>query len=83
MLTASGGRHSIQLYDLKNHQELLSLPTDKIKTEDARFSPDGNMIGFRTPMMLHMLRAPSWAEIEAAERTEEASGSSKKADERR
>jgi WD40 repeat protein len=77
VLTSSGGRHSVQLYDLKNHQELLSLPTDKIKTEDARFSPDGNVIGFRSPWMLHVVRAPTFAEIEVAERAQGASRNSK------
>jgi hypothetical protein len=40
-------------------------------TESAAFSPDGNVLGsLSLSEVLHLWRAPSWAEIEAAETAE-------------
>jgi hypothetical protein len=51
-------------------QELLTLRGESTSYSQTRFSPNGNLLGtmnFRG--VLHVWRAPSWAEIEAAETT--------------
>ena len=72
-LAASGSdSESIKLFDLDRRQEVLSLASSGQSLEAAQFSPDGTMLGaldFATGE-LHVWRAPTEAEIEAAEANE-------------
>jgi WD40 repeat protein len=65
-----------RLYDLKSKQELISVPGGRTQTY-ARFSPDGNRIGALNRFTLHIHRAPTFAEIDAAEHSQGSSSSSR------
>jgi eukaryotic-like serine/threonine-protein kinase len=71
-LVAGGdGDEAIKIWDVDSRQELLNLeaPTDVFWT--PKFSPDGNVLGsLQQYGLLHLWRAPSWAEIEAAEKAQ-------------
>ena len=52
-------------------QELLTLEGEGSLFYRTAFSPDGNVLGsMNWSGVLHLWRAPSWAEIEAAEKAE-------------
>jgi len=69
LATGSGGRESIKLWDLETRQELLTFGGKGSFFADVAFSPDGTLLGASSPpnRLLHVWRAPSWGEIEAAE----------------
>jgi eukaryotic-like serine/threonine-protein kinase len=70
LATGAGGREAIKLWHVETGQELLTLPGKGILLQDIAFAEDGNtlLLGrFRTPGSWQMWRAPSWAEIAAAE----------------
>jgi WD40 repeat protein len=72
LATGSGGREAIKLWDVESHQEVLTWEGQGPLFDSTAFSPDGNIIGSSNSRgVLHLWRAPSWAEIEAAERTQE------------
>jgi WD40 repeat protein/serine/threonine protein kinase len=66
---AAGGS-PIRLWDPATRQQvaLLKLPNPDDYTLVLAFSADGNMLVFVGAETLHTWRAPSWAEIEAAEK---------------
>jgi WD40 repeat protein len=65
LLSASGGREAVKLWDVQMHQELLTLSGTGSALMNARWSPDGNLILAGPPWQVW--RAPSWAEIAASE----------------
>jgi WD40 repeat protein len=65
----SSARDAVKLWDLIAHRELLSLPAEGKYFFDLAFSPDGNTLAATSlGGIAHLWRAPSWAEIEAAEK---------------
>ncbi len=65
----ANGREAVKLWDLTSGQELLTLEGEGSLFHPICFSPDGNLLGaLNSSGTLHLWRAPSWAEIEAAEK---------------
>jgi WD40 repeat protein/serine/threonine protein kinase len=73
LISTSGGRESVKLWDFSTRQELLTLPGSGSFLRIARWSADGETIlaGF---LPWQVWRAPSWEEIAAAEAQEKAEG---------
>jgi WD40 repeat protein len=69
LAAASNARETLKLYDLESQQELLTLETQSSIFHPTAFAPDGDMLGSMTRVggVLHLWRAPSWAEIGASE----------------
>ena len=69
---ATGGSafEGIMLWDAQSYERVLTLPAKTNVLSPIAFSPDGSVLaGKGTPgSTLHFWRAPTWAEIEAAER---------------
>jgi len=70
---ATGGsdaRDAVKLWDLATHRELLSLPGEgELLFAPVAFSPDGStLMAMSFAGIAHLWRAPSWEEIEAAEK---------------
>jgi WD40 repeat protein len=69
---ATGGsspKDAVKLWDLVAHRELLSLQGEGQYFTHVAFSPDGNRLAaVSLDGIAHLWRAPSWAEIEAAEK---------------
>jgi WD40 repeat protein len=69
---ATGGlspRDAVKLWDLVAHRELLTLQGKGQYFVDLTFSPDGNALAaVSLDGIAHLWHAPSWAEIEAAEK---------------
>ncbi|MEK7676532.1 MAG: WD40 repeat domain-containing protein [Verrucomicrobiota bacterium] len=69
---ATGGSSpgdAVKLWDLVAHRELLSLQGEGQYFQHLTFSPDGNMLAaVSLDGIAHLWRAPSWAEIVAAEK---------------
>ena len=71
LATAAGGTESIKLWDMHTHQELITLSGEGAIMVFLKFSPDGNkIVGFNDSARVQVWRAPSWAEIEAAEKAQ-------------
>ncbi|HXJ61035.1 MAG TPA: hypothetical protein VNU68_30690, partial [Verrucomicrobiae bacterium] len=74
LVTGSDGKEAIKLWDVESHEELLTLESQGSMFSLTAFSPDGAVLGsVNAPgdserSVLHLWRAPSWAEIEAAEK---------------
>ena len=68
---ATGGlsrRDAVKLWDLVAHRELLTLQGEGQYFVNLTFSPDGNTLAaVSLDGIAHLWRAPSWAEIKAAE----------------
>jgi WD40 repeat protein len=65
----SSARDAVKLWDLGAHRELLSLRAEGRFFVDLAFSPDGDTLAATSlGGIAHLWRAPSWAEIEAAEK---------------
>ena len=72
LATSSVGREAVKLWDLSTHRELMTLPGQGSDFAFVAFSPDGQWLAAcNTEGQLHLWRAPSWAEIEAAEKRQE------------
>jgi eukaryotic-like serine/threonine-protein kinase len=70
LLTASDGPEALTLWDFRSRRELVHLPAPGFRFDSPRFSADGWLVGCRNwQNELYIWRAPSWAEIEAAEKT--------------
>ena len=74
LVTGSDGKEAIKLWDVESHEELLTLEGQGSMFNVTAFSPDGAVLGSMNSTdskrsILHLWRAPSWAEIEAAEKT--------------
>jgi WD40 repeat protein len=68
LATGGAGESAVTLWDLESQQELLALAGEGSNFWRSEFSPDGNVLGSENMKgALHLWRAPSWAEIEAAE----------------
>jgi WD40 repeat protein len=69
---ATGGtdaREAVRLWDLATHRELLSLQGEGQYFARVAFSPDGDtLMATSFAGIAHLWRAPSWEEIEAAEK---------------
>ncbi len=73
LAAGSGGPQAVRLWDVASGEELLTLESEIGYYIISAFSPDGNVIGAKSPEgVLHLWRAPSWAEIEAVEAAEKA-----------
>jgi len=73
LATGSGGPEAIKLWDVESFQELLTLPGQGSIMERVSFSADGTLLGVVNGAgQLHLWRAPSWAEIHAAEAKDKA-----------
>jgi WD40 repeat protein/serine/threonine protein kinase len=68
LISASGGREAIKLWDVSTLQELLTLSGTGSTLEAARWSADGDVILLGASWQAW--RAPSWEEIAAAEAKE-------------
>jgi WD40 repeat protein/serine/threonine protein kinase len=63
-----GGREVVKLWDVSTRRELLTLPGQGTQFNYVAFSPDGIWLAAcNWQGELHLWRAPSWEEIEAAE----------------
>ena len=65
-LAVGAGDGDIIIWDLETHREVLVLKTPSRPA--IRFHPSGDSLLFCSGSTLHLWRAPSWAEIDAAER---------------
>jgi WD40 repeat protein len=65
----SSGRDAVKLWDLTAHRELLSFQSEGGYFVALAFSPDGNTLAALSMSgIAHLWHAPSWDEIEAAEK---------------
>ena len=69
---ASGGTRpseAVRLWDVATRKDLLNLEGQGSLFGFTGFSPDGNiLVAVNGQSIMHLWRAPSWAEIEAAEK---------------
>jgi len=65
-----GAKDAVRLWDLTTQRELLSLQGEgELLFAYVAFSPDGStLMATSFAGIAHLWRAPSWAEIEAAEK---------------
>jgi WD40 repeat protein len=69
----SNGKEAIKIWDLDSHEDVATLEGKGSIFHGACFSPDGNLIAANNLNgMLHVWRAPTWAEIKAAEQSRQA-----------
>ena len=74
-ITSGGGDETVTLWDTESHEKLLTLEGTGSALRLVAFSPDGNIIGCaHWRGLLHLWRAPSWKEIDAAEQAQIGSG---------
>ena len=75
LATGSGNEEALKLWSTESWQEVLTLEGRGSMFWSTAFSPDGNAIlaGNYTGIV-HIWRAPSWAEINAAEKLASAPG---------
>jgi WD40 repeat protein/serine/threonine protein kinase len=72
MAMGSGGKEAVKLCDTESWQDVFTLPAEGNDFQNLAFSPDGNAIGWlNQDRVLYLWRAPSWAEIEKAEATDQ------------
>ena len=65
----SNGNEAVKLWDVESHQEVLTLEGEGPRFESTAFSADGNALGSKSSLgRLQIWRAPTWAQIESAER---------------
>ena len=72
LATGSDENEAVKLWDTESWQEVLTLGGQGTGFGGVRFSPDGNTIAWGNTTTLYLWRAPSWAEINAAEAKEKA-----------
>ncbi len=67
LATGGSARDSVKLWDLSTHRELITLHGQGFMFSFVAFSPDGRWLAAcNIQGQLHLWRAPSWEEIEAA-----------------
>jgi WD40 repeat protein/serine/threonine protein kinase len=72
LATSSVSREAVRLWDPSTHRELMTLPGQGSNFYAVAFSPDGRWLAaYSEEGQLHLWRAPSWAEIEVAEKKHE------------
>ena len=73
-LATGGGREAVKLWDTESWQDVITLEGQGTAFDSTTFSPDGNVIGTMNgtsaPGIVQLWRAPSWAEVNAAEAAE-------------
>jgi WD40 repeat protein len=69
---ASDNNEAVKLWDTDGWQDVFTLEGRGTGFQGAGFSPDGNILAWGSQTALYLWRAPSWAEIEAAEAKERA-----------
>jgi len=68
LMAGGDADEAIKLWDVDSRQELITLKARSSIFLKPTFSPDGNVLGsLSQDGSLHVWRAPSWAEIAAAE----------------
>ena len=73
--TSGGNREVVKLWDVSTHRELMTLPGQGSMFRFVAFSPDGRWLAAcNLKGELHLWRAPSWEEIEVAEKQEVSPG---------
>jgi WD40 repeat protein len=71
VVAVASGADAVRFWDRASGEQVLSLAVPGAVLAWPAFSPDGNTFGAMTTSgTLHLWRAPSWPEIEAAERAE-------------
>ena len=71
LATGTSGKEAIKLWDVDSQQEVLTLEGHGLWFTPSAFSSDGNVLGsMNLQGVLHLWRAPSWAEIEATEKAQ-------------
>jgi WD40 repeat protein len=71
LMAGGDGDEAIKIWDVDSRQELLNLESSTDVFWRPRFSPDGNVLGsLQQDGLLHLWRAPSLPEIDAAELAE-------------
>lgn len=69
LATGSTGNEAIQFWNIESHETVLTLEGRGSAFDSVAFSPDGNILAASNWRgVLHLWRAPSWAEIEATEK---------------
>jgi WD40 repeat protein len=77
LATGSNGIEAVKLWDVDSRENLLTLEGRGSGLHRAAFSPDGSTLGAKNwDGGLQFWRAPSWAEIAAAEKNEKKGSSS-------
>jgi serine/threonine protein kinase/WD40 repeat protein len=72
LVTGSDGQEAIRFWDTKTWQELITLEGQGAIFRQAAFSADGDSLAASNGQgVLHLWHAPSWAEIDAAEKARE------------
>ncbi len=73
LAVGSGGQEAVKLFDPASWQNVFTLEAPGNDFQQMAFSPDGNTLGWlNQENVLYLWRAPSWAEIHAAEAQEKA-----------
>ena len=70
MAIDSSYKEAVRLCDTESWQDVLTLESQGTGSGGVTFSPDGNDIIWENSTTLYLWRAPSWAEINAAEAKE-------------
>lgn len=71
LAASSIGQEPLKIWDTTSWEEVANLEGSGASLSLVRFFPDGNTLAaFDVNHILHLWRAPSWAEIEAAEKAE-------------
>ena len=69
VVAVASGAEAVRFWDQVSGEQVLSLPLSGLRLAIPAFSPDGNWLGaMAIDGALQLWRAPSWAEIEAAEK---------------
>jgi WD40 repeat protein len=73
--TSGGNREVVKLWDVSSHRELITLPGQGSVFRSVAFSPDSQWLAAcNMKGELHLWRAPSWEEMEVAEKQEGSQG---------
>jgi WD40 repeat protein len=71
LIAGSAAAEALKLWDIHTRQEVLTLKGQGSLFNDTAMSPDGNILGSKNGAgILHLWRAPSFAEIEATEKNQ-------------
>jgi WD40 repeat protein len=69
VVAGSNGQEAMKVWDLRSHEDVATLRGNGSFFSSAAFSSDGNTIGARNwNGVIHFWSAPSWKEVEAAEK---------------
>ena len=68
VLTTSDDK-TVKLWSVETHQELMTIATEKEGTSSGVFASDGSFIAYASGKKIHIIRAPSFAQIAEREKT--------------